>query len=295
MNSFTISQVAQFSGVKPHTLRTWEKRYDAVDPNRSEGNTRYYNNAQLRRLLNIVSLRDSGYKVSELSALPDDKLFELVTRQKERSLEDPEEYFVSQLLAAGIDYDETHFEKIFSHCVIRYGLKSTYKKVIQPLLERIGLMWTSNRLPPSHEHYISNLIRRKLMTAADSSPPPQEASDSWLLFLPEDEFHEIGLLFAQYLLRHRGQQVFYLGANVPMESLAAAVEDTEPSNLLLFLVRNDLPAHTGKYLDELRGRFSNQKIHVAGNRERIEPLKNGRGIEWLYSADDLEQLLQTSD
>lgn len=294
MDNFTISQVARFSGIKPHTIRIWEKRYDAVKPDRSEGNTRYYNNAQLRRLLNIASLRSSGYKVSELCVMPNEKLFHLIGKEAELSLNESEEYYVSQLLSTGIGYDESHFEKVFSQCELRYGLKDTYTEIIYPLLVRLGLMWTTNTLTPAHEHFISNLIRRKLVATIDALPPADSTADKWVLFLPEDEFHEIGLLFAHYLIRHSGQQVIYLGANVPLESLSSAVEDTAPDHLLLFLVRNDLPANTGAYLDELQDRFHNQKVHVSGKPDLIDPLKAGRKIQWLPSVNDLEQLLQHS-
>lgn len=291
MDAFLISQVARFSGVKPHTIRTWEKRYNVVEPDRSEGNTRYYNNSQLRRLLNIASLKDTGYKVSELCVMPDEELFRLVGEQAEISIDEPEEYFVSQLVSAGIKYDESYFDKMFSHCVLRYGLKKTYTKVVYPMLERLGLMWTSNQLPPAHEHFISNMVRQKLLTAIDSLPPAKSISDTWLLFLPENEFHEIGLLFAHYLIRYSRQKVIYLGGNVPLQSISAAVKDIKPANLLLFLVHYDLPENTEAYLNELNKRFSKQKIYISGNQKLIDQLKCGRKINWLKHVNDLERLL----
>lgn len=291
MDSFTISQVAEYSGIKPHTLRIWEKRYNAVEPNRSEGNTRYYSNSQLRRILNIASLKETGWKVSELCAMTDKELFRLVEEQEKGLLDEPENYFVSQLVSAGMGYDEVHFDKIFSHCVLRYGFRETYTKVIYPMLVRLGLMWTSNQLPPAHEHFISNIVRRKLFTAIDSLPPAKNASDGWLLFLPENEFHELGLLFAHYLIRHSGKEVNYLGSNVPLRSLEKAVQNTKPAHLLLFFVHNNLPENFETYLDELRNRFHNQTIHVAAKRELVDQLKSLKEIDWLNSVDDLERLL----
>lgn len=291
MDSFSISQVAQFSGVKPHTLRMWEKRYKVVEPKRSEGNTRYYNNSQLRRLLNIASLRDIGYKVSELCAMSDEELFRLVDKQEDISISEPEAYFVSQLLSAGMGYDIRQFNKMFSHCVLRYGLKETYTKVVYPLLLRLGLMWTSNQLPPAHEHFISNLIRQKLFTAIDSLPPAQSESETWLLFLPEDEFHEIGLLFAHYLIRYSGQKVVYLGGNVPLQSVGTAIQDTNSANLLLFLVHNYLPENAEAYLDTLCNRFSNRKIYVSGKQELIDQLNSREEVFLLKSAKELELFL----
>ncbi len=145
MNYFSISQLARYSGIKPHTIRMWEQRYNALTPNRSEGNTRYYDNKQLRRLLNIASLLESDYKVSELCKMPDKKLFSLVEELPNKTADnDINEFFVLQLVSAGMSYDEVSFDKIFSHCLLKYGIKEAYIKVIYPMLHRVGIMWTTN-------------------------------------------------------------------------------------------------------------------------------------------------------
>lgn len=292
MNRFSISKLSQFSGIKPHTIRIWEQRYKALKPNRSEGNTRYYDNSQLQRLLNIVSLMDSDHKVSELCSMPDKKLFELLDEWHKNSVSnDPAEYFVSQLIAAGLGYDEIHFEKILSHCLLRYGLKDTYLKVIYPMLNRIGLMWANECMPAANEHFISSILRQKLFTAIDSLPAAKSGSDTWLLFLPEDEFHEIGLLISNFLIRLSGRRVIYLGVNLPLLSLKVALKETMPDNLLLFLVHHDSPEDTQDYLAKLNDGFSGKKICVAGNLKLIDQLKSGDKIQFLPALEDLERKL----
>src|ERR1044072_411895 len=120
MNLFSISQLAQFSGVKQHTIRIWEKRYNAFSPTRSEGNTRYYSNDQLRRLLNIVSLMKLNYKISQLGSMPDSELYKIVEKTNYSDLPVEVEYFILHLTRAGLSYDEMQFDKIFSHCLLRY-------------------------------------------------------------------------------------------------------------------------------------------------------------------------------
>lgn len=291
MNLFSISQLSQFSGIKAHTIRMWEQRYNALKPNRSEGNTRYYDNLQLRRLLNIVSLMDSGYKVSELGVMSDKKLFALLEEQHANvNSNDPEDFYISQLIAAGMSYDELHFEKIFSHCLLRFGLKNAYIHVLYPLLSRIGLMWTSNLIPPAQEHFISNIIRQKLFTAIDSLPPPAPTAETWLLFLPENEFHEIGLLFAHYVVRLSGRKSIYLGANLPLDSLNNAIKDIKPDKLLLFLVRHNLPEESQEFLDTLRTFSPIKIIYLVGSKNLVGSLKTGK-IQWLQSVDDLDRVL----
>lgn len=291
MNSFSITQLARFSGVKAHTIRMWEQRYHTLQPNRTEGNTRFYNNDQLKRLLNIVTLADVDYKVSELSKMPDKKLFKLLEELKNKSGDVHYEYFIPQLINAAINYDESAFEKTFSHCLLRFGFKDTYLLIIYPLLVRIGLLWSSDTIPPAHEHFISNLITQKLFTAIDSLPVPDPKSESWLLFLPEQEFHEIGLLFASYLIRRAEIKVVYLGSNLPLESLKMVLENISPENLLLFFVHRDLPEDTREYLKHLGKLFKRKKIFVAGHKKFTEQLGEINKVQYLNSIEDLEKQL----
>ena len=295
MNLFSISQLSQFSGIKPHTIRIWEQRYSALKPNRSEGNTRYYDGIQLRRLLNIVSLMNNGLKVSQLCSMTDDKLFSLVFDYHKSDLSESAEYYVSQLISAGMSYDEAHFEKVFSQCLRNFGMKKAYIRVIYPLLLRIGLMWASNIIPTTQEHFISNIIRQKLSASIDSLPGADLLSDSWLLFLPENEFHEIGLLFAHYILRFSARKVIYLGSNVPIESVFSAIRETKPHNLLLFLVHHDLPVLIQENLDQLNVYFTGKKIYVAGNKKLISQIKSSGKIQCLQTIESLEQILQFNE
>jgi methanogenic corrinoid protein MtbC1 len=290
MNLFSISQLAQYSGIKPHTIRIWEQRYNALKPVRSEGNTRYYDNQQLRRLLNIVSLIDTDHKVSELCSMSDEALYRLI------KLPDQEagifEYYVSQMIAAGMSYNEDYFEELFVQCVNKYQIKETYKRVIYPLLQRVGLMWSGNRIPSAQEHFISNIIRRKLLRSIDLLPAAEKSGDKWVLFLPENEFHEIGLLFADYIIKESGRKVVYLGSSVATESISTIIRDLHPAYLLLFMVHYDLPENAQQYLDNLTREFKGKKICVAGNYKLLRQVKVSEKIYWLQSIEALEKMFE---
>ena len=294
MNLFSISQLSQFSGIKPHTIRIWEQRYNAFKPNRSDGNTRYYDDTQLRRLLNIVSLIENGYKVSSLCLMSDHDLYSKVSNLNISEISESTEYFVSQLIAAGISYDTNYFEIIFSDCVLKFGMKDAYMKVIHPMMERIGLMWATDSLPTAHEHFISNIVRQKLLVVLDSIEAPDPASESWLLFLPENEFHEIGLVYAHLLIRLSGKKVFYLGSNLPVESVISAIQTIKPRNILMFLVHYDLPEQIQKDLDSLIAEFSGNKIYLAGNYKLISQINLNLKSEFLQSIESLEEILNSS-
>ena len=289
MNSFSISELSQFSGVKAHTIRIWEQRYNALKPNRTEGNTRFYDNDQLRRLLNIVSLSEMNFKISELCAMSDNELFKLIEDLKTKEGDGQEGYYISQLVSAGMSYDESAFEKMFSYCLLRFGLKQTYIKVLYPLLVRLGLMWTTDTTPPTHEHFTSSLIKQKLFTAIDSQPASTSDADAWVLFLPENEFHEIGLLFANYLLKSSGKKTIYLGCNVPFFSLKSLLENISPKNLLLFFVHRNSYEDIRKYLLKLGDAGSGQNIFVVSNKEFTEQLGTIKSVTYLHSVEELEQ------
>lgn len=292
VNALTISQLAQFSGIKPHTIRIWEQRYHALKPERTEGNVRIYSSLDLKRLLNIVSLMNTDHKVSELCSMDDDGLNILI--RKLYALEEKENplQFVPQLISAGMEFDEISFQKTLSYCFVNFGTFRTYKDVIYPLLNRVGLLWSADMLPPAQEHFMCNLIRQKLLAAIDALPVPVENSKKWLLFLPEDEYHEIGLLFAHYVLKQKGVCVFDLGSSVPLSTLGFAIENIKPDFLLTFFVHHDFPENASSYLSEVRKSFDNGTIYISGNEQLISLVNLGNKMHWLKNIEDLENSLE---
>ena len=290
LDDFSISELQEFSGIKAHTIRMWEQRYDALKPNRSDGNTRYYDGQQLRRLLNIVSLMKGDYKISELCAMPDKKLFDLIDKQTAHARQ-PYWYFINLVIGAALEYDEVNFDKIFSSALLRYGLREMYVSVLYPVLVRLGLMWSTNTLRPAHEHFITALFRQKLLTAIDSLPLPA-SKEVWMLFLPANEFHETGLLFANFLIRQSGRRVIYLGSDVPFESLKEAVHEVSPTSLLFFLVRKNSPQQDENLILRLSRQFHDQNVFVACEPSRLEETKKIKRVVAVHKLEDLEAVLK---
>jgi len=292
MNSFTISQLQRFSGVNVHSIRAWEKRYDALKPDRSEGNTRYYSGNQLRRLLNISSLMNSEYKISELCSLSDSELYELMNNHLEQiTIPHTDKFLVSQLVASALEFNELLFDKVFSRSIIQDGFEGTYLKVIYPALQRLGLMWSADRVAPAQEHFICNLIRQKLSLSIDMLPVNINSKKHWLLFLPEDEFHETGLLMANYLIRNAGHRCTYLGANVPLDSLQNAVKQLKPTSLLFFLVSKDDVEQDKELIRVMLKTFSQPKIFVAAGADRLAKIKMTNNLSKLSSVNELKEVL----
>jgi DNA-binding transcriptional MerR regulator len=292
MNYFSIAQLQQFSGIKAHTIRIWEQRYDALIPSRSVGNTRHYDNKQLIRLLNIVSLLDAGHKISEVGVMTDQMHAKLLEKELSGhdNIESINEYFIAQLIAASVSLDEPYFEKIFSNCVEKMGMKYTYTTVLYPMLIRTGLMWVCGMFSPAYEHFSTNIIKQKLYTAIDSMPPAT-SNESWLLFLPEDEFHEIGLLFSSYLIKLSGKKVIFLGGNIPSETLMNLSDEINPTHLLFFLVHNNNIEDLKEYINNLTNKFNKTQIHISGNEKLMTQLKPDMDFNWINSVEDLEKQL----
>ena len=287
MNRLSIAQLAQFSGIKPHTIRIWEQRYNALSPERTEGNTRTYSGNDLRRLLNIVGLLDSKYKVSDLCVMSDDNLQELIQQHYTDNGDSDSQKYVLQLIAAGIEFNQLEFEIILNFCIEKLGLATTFKEVIYPLLQRLGMMWAADLMPPAQEHFMSNIVRQKLLVALDILPQPKENAKKWLLFLAEDEFHEIALLFAHYILRQRGENVIYLGTNVPLNTLQQATDAIMPDALLTFFVKSNFPEDQQLYLNSVRNCFPKGNIYISGNERLISTLNLDSETNWLRNIDDL--------
>lgn len=287
MNRLSIAQLAQFSGIKPHTIRIWEQRYNALSPERTDGNTRTYSGSDLRRLLNIVALLDSKYKVSDLCVMSDEKLQDLILEHYSDLGNAESRKIVLQLISAGIEFNQDEFELLLNFCIEKNGVASTFKEVLYPLLQRLGMMWAADLMPPAQEHFMSNIIRQKLLVEIDALPPTLESSKKWILFLAEDEFHEIALLFAHYVLRERGETVFYLGANVPLFTLKQAIENIMPDCVLTFFIKSNFSEDQQKHLNLIRNSFPDGTIYISGNEKLISSLELDSKTVWLQDIDAL--------
>ncbi|RZK64915.1 MAG: MerR family transcriptional regulator [Pedobacter sp.] len=290
---YSISDLEQLTGVQTHTIRIWERRYNALKPMRSAGNTRFYDDQQLKRLLNIVSLSNTGLKISRVCALSESEMNALLEQEitTYHSSDSQYEYFISQLLKYGLAYDEIRFDELISVAITDFGLKDTYLNVIYPMLMRLGLMWQTDNICPGQEHFLSNMIRQKIYASIDQIVIEPNPASNWLLFLPEDEDHELGLLFANYLLKLSGQKVIYLGPKVPLDSVKDALDHIHVDHLLLFMVKTRTSADATTYLKELGNRFENHPVLVAGSSKMLGDQNMRGNLSWLSSIYDLEQII----
>ena len=219
LNNFSIRDLEEFSGVKAHTIRIWEKRHGLLAPARSDTNIRRYGIDDLRNLLNVAYLNRHGHKISRIATMT---VGERASKVKEIGEGSGDAASVlDELQMAMLKFDEAAFDRVSNNCVGRTGFRDLAERIYLPLLERIGILWQTSSICPAHEHFISNLVRRKIeaMTSALQTPTTSPEEGTFVIFLPEHEIHELGALYANYLLRSSGRRTIYLGQSVPLADI----------------------------------------------------------------------------
>ena len=202
MNAFTIKDLENLSGIKAHTIRIWEQRYSFLNPQRTETNIRYYTGEELKTVLNIALLNKYGFKISHIDRMSADEM-----REKALSLNQAQaqqERIVNELISCMIDMKLEEFEMLVDGYIKTKGIEKTIPQIIFPFLERIGILWLTNHINPAQEHLVTNIIRQKLIMGIETCQTPLTQRKTVLLFLPEGEHHELGILFTYYLFKSLG-------------------------------------------------------------------------------------------
>ena len=262
MNTFTIKDLENLSGIKAHTIRIWEQRYNFLKPSRSDTNIRYYSNDELKKVLNIALLNKYGYKISHI-----DKMGESELREKILTLtqtEAQQERIVNDLIQCMVDLDIERLENVLdSHIRVR-GIERTITQIIFPYMEKIGILWLTNHINPAQEHLVSNVIRQKLIVGIEGIATSLKINKTVLLFLPEGEYHELGMLFMYYLLKSRGVSTIYLGANVPMQDVEYVVNLKKPDYLYSHLTSVGHNFNFDKFISAITKKFNGTPIIISG-------------------------------
>lgn len=263
MISYSIKDLEKITGIKAHTIRIWEKRYGIVKPSRTQTNIRQYSDGDLRRLMNVAVLNKFGFKISNICSMTDD---EINGQMIGLTLQDVDnDHIVDSLVMAVIGMDEQGFEKIISSSIMKNGFENTFDTLLQRFLERTGVLWQTGAISPAQEHFASNLIRQKLILAIDRQQEAKTGSKTFLLFLPENEYHELALLYFQFLLRKFGHQVIYLGQNVPIANLEG-IQSKRPVDFLLTSVSaNRSEGSFSEFIIELSDLYKDTKVLIGGD------------------------------
>ncbi len=277
MAEFTIKHLELSTGIKAHTIRIWEQRYQLFSPDRQGNNVRVYSNEDLQKILNISLLYKAGLKISKIAKLSNSQLQEKV---KGLALTQPDGQtpgIQEQLIIAMINMDEPAFEKIISSQIIKFGFEKTITEVLFPFLNKTGLMWQIDMINPSQEHFASNIIRQKLIVAIDGQAALMNPKEKkYIFFLPENELHEFSLLFYNYIARSKGKNTIYLGQTVPIDGLEAIIKNINP-NYLVTIITQPLEIEINHYLQNISSLFPSITVLASGYQvlnQNIESRQN---------------------
>jgi len=262
MTKFTIKDLENLSGIKAHTIRIWEQRYSFLKPSRTDTNIRYYSNDDLKIILNISILNKYGYKISHINNM---SVNDVQARVAELNLAGAQqERIVNELIQVMVDLDIGGFEKIIDKQIAANGIEKVILRIIFPFFERIGILWQTGHINPAQEHLTTNIIRQKLIVGIDQAKPVLRLKRSFLLFLPEREHHELGLLLVYYLLKKRGAEVFYIGANVPLKDAQFVNDTKKPDFIYIHLTSTSPGFNFEKFIRLTSEKISKPKIIISG-------------------------------
>ncbi|GGH02699.1 MerR family transcriptional regulator [Polaribacter pacificus] len=284
-SEFTIKDLENLSGIKAHTIRIWEKRYSLLHPERTDGNIRFYDLENLQKLLNVVFLIEQGHKISKVASLSNEAIV-LLAREyvNAKAINDNA---VNALKISMFSFDAVLFNKTYNQLLLNKTFGDVFKNVFIPFLNHIGFLWQTQTINPANEHFASNLIAQKIHINIErlQQNSPTDTSKTFVLFLPEGEIHELGLLFLYYELLLRGHKVVYLGQSIPMDNIESLLEiDSQVNFVSSFTV---VPMHNQfeTYLDGMQKLLSNSSheywifgFKVVGYNKEKYPFKFYDGL-----------------
>jgi len=263
VNRYSIKDLEKITGIKAHTIRMWEKRYNIIEPKRTVTNIRFYSDEDLKKLMNISTLNKNGIKISEIVELSSNQICEKIIELN--SSYGGTDTYINSLIIATAELNESLFNKIISGSIVKNGFEKTYTSILQPFLEKIGIMWQSGSINPAQEHFISGLIRQKLIVSIDNLEESEtDFKNKIILFLPENELHEIGLLYYYYLLKKSGYKVIYLGQSVPLDDLKKVQLIKNVDYFLTIITTGQTKEKLKSYISRLSDLLPDKTIFATG-------------------------------
>lgn len=291
MKKFSISDIENLTGIKAHTIRVWEQRYNFFAPKRTETNIRYYDDADLCMFLNIATLNENGYKISKISRMDLDEINHLVKNLKEDHYNTNVQ--VQMLSNAMLKMDEAEFDEILNGCIEDLGMENAMADIVFPFMRKVGFMWQVGTINPAHEHFATHKIEQKIIEVTyKNSKKPSINAKRYLLFLPQNEHHEVGLLFAQYLLKVNGHQTLYLGQNLPYEGLEEVVNYYEPDYAFTVLTVSQAEYNTQSIISKLRENLGKTTLIIAGQQIAMNDLNEQENIIFIKNIGEFTQIIE---
>ena len=294
--NFSIKDLESFGGIKAHTIRMWERRYNLLDPDRTPTNIRTYSLDDLQKLLNVTFLLDHNYKISKIAKRSSDEIASLVAEIVEEQDLGANHHAINSFKIAMMNFDQRLFSQTYNHLRQTLGFSELFFSVFIPLLEKIGFLWQAGVVNPAHEHFISNLIKQKILLNLDAciNTVEQKSDNLFVLFLPENEIHDLGLMFLNYELESRGHKCVYLGQNIHIENLKYIVKTHNNPHFVSYLTVNPCDMGVAKFAEHFNKTIEEEHIplYLLGRMvQKIEQHEMPENVKIIKSIEALSAVL----
>jgi methanogenic corrinoid protein MtbC1 len=265
MSLYNIDQFSQITGLNKILIRTWENRYNFLTPKRSSTNIRTYDDEMLNKGIKYSILVENGHKISKLVKYKDVLLNELIEEVlvSSKDVEKKEKIYISKFIESALSFNQNIFDNTYKLCVKELGIIRFYKSILMKTMNKISILYLNNEITSANEHFLSENIRIKIAQEIGKEQDIEETNNSWVLFLPENEYHDIGLLFTCLILKKNKRKVIYLGQNTPRESLLKIKDNTQ--NFLFFINRKTTSEFSKRLYSFLENNLSKSTIYVIDN------------------------------
>lgn len=286
---YSIKDLEVLSGIKAHTIRIWEKRYNLLDPHRTDTNIRFYTDEDLKRMLNVSLLVKNGFKISKVSKLSDGEIRDKVLDVSETKTSQSD--YVERLIVYMLNFDNQNFTRLTDEIISKFDFEEAVFRVFFNLFERIGTYWQVGSIFPAQEHYVTNIFRQKLITAIDKLGLNNQQGKNMLFFLPEGELHEMSLLFYSYLAQKYGYNSVYLGQFVPFDDLSKIQENLNIDYVFTAFINSITKDKLENYLTDLKGVFEKQKVFITGWQLQIHDPELPRNVKIVQNYKEFKKFL----
>jgi DNA-binding transcriptional MerR regulator len=290
---FTIKDLENISGIKAHTIRIWEKRYNLLEPKRTDTNIRYYSHENLQKILNVVLLSKNGYKISRIAKMSRE---EMLLQSREVAFgSNTNDAAINDFKLAMFQFDKVLFDKTYKNLLLKKQFQEIVKDIFIPFLNHIGLLWQTDTILPAHEHFVSNLIVQKIHANIELiAPIANDSSKTYVLFLPENEIHELGLLYLNYELLLKGNKTIYLGQNLPLDNLKCFFDNKEVLYFITSLTVQPYKTKIKDYFDQVENLLESSKhefIAIGRKTSLLKAKDYKSNISFYHSIADILKVI----
>src|SRR5690606_39248808 len=292
--NFSIKDLEHLSGVKAHTIRIWEKRYNILNPDRTDTNIRTYDICNLQKILNVTFLNDHGYKISRIAKLSDPEISKMV--KEVAASTSHQDRAINSFKLSMINFDQTLFQNTYNSLLATRTFRQIFHEVFIPLLDEIGLLWQTDTINPVHEHFLVGLIKQKLYLNIAQLENKNDYKDDnlYVLFLPENEIHDLGILYLNYELNFNKRKTIYLGPSMPIKDMKYLLEIHPDPKFISYLTvgTKEIDEFVAEFETELCSK-SKKELNLFGARiQSLDPSKQPPHIKIYKSITEFANNLE---